>query len=141
MEILDEDGIECEGVYRIDVDGTVTRIIAHEVDRPNGLVVTHDAQFLFVADNNNDLGGTRKLWRFNLNADGTVDTATQHLVYDWKSTRGPDGMKLDREGRLFVAAGINMPNLPQETAEQPTAGIYSLFAGRQTTHVCIDPKR
>jgi gluconolactonase len=87
-------------------------------------VVTHDDQFLFVADNNNDLGGARKLWRFRLLENGTVDFSSRHLVYDWKTTRGPDGMKLDAEGRLYVAAGLNEPHLPQETAESPTAGIY-----------------
>lgn len=124
MEIFDAEGRAIEGVYRIDTDGTVTRIITHEVDRPNGLVVTHDDQFLFVADNNNSLGGARKLWRFRLRENGTIDRASQHLVYDWKVTRGPDGMKLDAEGRLYVAAGLNEPHLPQETADPPTAGIY-----------------
>ncbi len=124
MEILDTEGKPIEGVYRIDTDGTVTRVITHEVDRPNGLVVTHDDQYLFVADNNNSLGGARKLWRFRLLENGTVDSSSQHLVYDWKTTRGPDGMKLDAEGRLYVAAGLNEPHLPQETADPPTAGIY-----------------
>jgi gluconolactonase len=125
MEILDAQGKPIEGVYRIDPDGRVTRIIAHEVDRPNGLVVTHDDKYLFVADNNNSAAGTaRKLWRFDLRADGTVDLATQKLIHDWKATRGPDGMKLDAQGRLFVAAGLNKANPPAETQDQPTAGIY-----------------
>jgi len=107
----------------------VTRIIAREADRPNGLVVTPDDKFLYVADNNNNnVGGARKLWRFNLNADGSIDAASRRLVYDWKTTRGPDGVKLDKEGRLFVAAGINKPNLPYETAEKPTAGVYVFSA-------------
>lgn len=125
MEILDPQGRAIEGVYRIDSDGSVTRIITHEVDRPNGLVVTADDRFLFVADNNNDtVGGARKLWRFAVRGDGSVDLASQTLVHDWKSTRGPDGMKLDAEGRLYVAAGLNRANPPAETAEPPTAGIY-----------------
>lgn len=125
MEIVDDQGRKVEGVYRIDLDGKVTRIITHEVDRPNGLVVTHDDKQLFVADNNNNtVGGARKLWRFDLKEDGTVDFASQKLIHDWKSTRGPDGMKLDAAGRLYVAAGLNKPNLPYETADQPTAGIY-----------------
>ena len=33
-------------------------------------------------------------------------------------------MKLDAEGRLYVAAGINKPNPPHETTDEPTAGIY-----------------
>lgn len=125
MELIDAAGQKVEGVYRIDPDGKVTRIITHEVDRPNGLVITPDDQFLYVADNNNDaVGGARKLWRFNLNADGSADPKSRKLIHDWKTTRGPDGMKLDAEGRLFVAGGLNKPNLPAETADPATAGVY-----------------
>lgn len=125
MELADAAGRKIEGVYRIDPNGTVTRIITHEVDRPNGLVVTPDDRYLFVADNNNDTaGGARKLWRFDLQPAGTVDFTSQKLIHDWKTTRGPDGMKLDAAGRLFVAGGLNRPNPPHETADSPTAGIY-----------------
>jgi len=125
MEMLDEQGRKVEGVHRIDPDGKVTRIIAHEVDRPNGIVITPDDRTLFVADNNNnDVGGARKLWRFGMKKDGTPDLASQKLVHDWGKTRGPDGMKLDEKGRLYVAAGLNRPNPPSETQAAPTAGIY-----------------
>jgi len=125
IEQYDADGKPIEGVYRIDPDGKVTRIITHEVDRPNGLVVTPDDKHLFVGDNNNNtVGGARKLYRFELKSDGTVDFASQKLIYDWKNTRGPDGMKLDAAGRLFVAAGLNKQNPPYETQDKPTAGIY-----------------
>jgi gluconolactonase len=81
MELLDEEGRKVEGVYRIDGDGTVARIITHEADRPNGLLVTPDDKHLFVADNNNNtVGGARKLWRFHLRTDGTVDLSTQTLI-------------------------------------------------------------
>ncbi|MBS0260572.1 MAG: SMP-30/gluconolactonase/LRE family protein [Planctomycetes bacterium] len=127
MEIRDRAGKLVEGVYRIDPDGRISRIITHELERPNGLVVTPDDQWLFVADNNNNqVGGARKLWRFGLRPDGMIDPASQTLIYDWKTTRGPDGVKLDAAGRLFVAAGLNRPNLPYETADSPTAGIYVL---------------
>jgi gluconolactonase len=125
IELFDDQGRAIEGVYRIDPDGTVARIITHEVDRPNGLVVTPDDRFLYVADNNNDtVGGARKLWKFNLRPDGTIDFHSQKLIHDWKQTRGPDGMKLDAEGRLYVAAGLNKPNPPFETQDEPTAGVY-----------------
>lgn len=125
MEMADAAGRKIEGVYRIDPDGKVTRVITQEVERPNGLVVTPDDKYLFVADNNNNtVGGARKLWRFDLRAEGTVDFATQKLIHDWKATRGPDGIKLDALGRLFVAAGLNRQNPPFETQDQPTAGVY-----------------
>ena len=124
MEMKDAEGREIEGVYRIDPDGRVVRIISQEVDRPNGLAITADDRFLYVADNNNSQGGARKLWRFQLRPDGEIEPATQTLIYDWKTTRGPDGMKLDAEGRLYVAAGLNVANPPHETAQTPTAGVY-----------------
>jgi gluconolactonase len=125
MEIVDAEGRTVEGVYRIDPDGTVTRIITHEADRPNGLVITPDDRYLFVADNNNNtVGGARKLWRFDLRPDGTINPVSRHLIHDWGATRGPDGTELDSEGRLFVAAGLNRQNPPFEVQEKPTAGVY-----------------
>jgi gluconolactonase len=125
IEQFDKAGKTIEGVYRIDSPGQVTRIIPHEVDRPNGVAITPDDKTLFVADNNNNtVGGARKLWRFAMRPDGTPDLASQMLVHDWKSTRGPDGMKLDAAGRLYVAAGLNRQNPPFETQPEPTAGVY-----------------
>jgi gluconolactonase len=116
-----------EAVYRIDAPGKVTRVLSHvEVDRPNGLLVSPGDRFLYVADNNNNRQGTaRKLWRFSLRPDGSVDAASKHLVFDWKSGRGPDGIKMDREGRLFVAAGRNQAN-SFETADEFKGGVYVL---------------
>lgn len=124
MQIVDEMGRTIEGVYRIDPDGQVTRVLGREVDRANGLVITADDKYMFIADNNNSQGGARKLHRFEVNADGTLKLDSQKLIYDWGTTRGPDGMKLDVAGNLYVAAGLNKPNLPDETAPRPTAGIY-----------------
>jgi gluconolactonase len=58
-----------------------------------------------VADNNNNnVGGARKLWRFNLQADGSMEGGSRKLVDNWKTTRGPDGVKLVVEGRRRRAA-------------------------------------
>src|SRR5205814_10417491 len=79
----------------------------------------------FVADNNNNtVGGARKLVRFELRKDGSVDLASRKLLYDWGKGRGPDGVKQDAKGRLVVAAGLNKPNPPFEPAEDKKGGIY-----------------
>jgi gluconolactonase len=127
MELVDENRRPIEGVYRIDAPGKVVRIIAHEVDRPNGILVSPGDKHLFVADNNNNTrGGARKLWRFDLNPDGSVNHSSRRLIFDWKQARGPDGIKIDRLNRLFVAAGLNKPNPPYETADELKGGVYVL---------------
>jgi len=127
LEIRDEQGRTVEGVYRIDPDGKATRVIGHEVERANGVLVSADDRYLYVADNNNNnAGGARKLWRFDLQKDGTVEHASRKLIYDWGTGRGPDGVKQDRQGRLFVAAGLNKPNPPFEPDTEKKGGIYVL---------------
>ena len=129
LEQFDEQEREVEGVYRIDATGRISRIITHEVHRPNGILVSTDDRFLFIADNVNDgpkggLGGNRKLWRFDLQDDGSVIAASRKLLFDWGSDRGPDGMALDSKGRIFVTAGFNFPKPPVETSLRHKAGVY-----------------
>jgi gluconolactonase len=127
MEIRDADGNPVEGVYRINAPGEVQRVLGRELERPNGILVSPDEKHLFVADNNNNkVGGARKLWRFELKADGSVNPQNPKLLFDWKTSRGPDGFKIDAQNHLFVAAGLNKANPPYETVEPYPAGIYAL---------------
>jgi len=124
MEIKDADGREIEGVYRIDPDGKVTRVIGRELERPNGLVITPDDRFLFIADNhNNKVGATRKLFRFELRPDGTVNLESRKMIFDFGASRGPDGMELDQAGRVFVAGGRNEAAPPFENTDHK-GGVY-----------------
>jgi gluconolactonase len=126
MEMKDAAGRPIEGVYRIDAPGKVTRIIGHEVDRANGVLVSPGDQFLYVADNNNNnVGAARKLWRFKLKSDGSVDAASKTLIFDWKDGRGPDGIKMDARGRIYAAGGRNAAT-QFESADQFKGGVYIL---------------
>jgi gluconolactonase len=69
-EILEQ---EAEAVYRIDPDGSVTRVLSQpEIERPNGLAISPDARTLFVVDSHSRPGGNRKIWAFDVDDDGTV---------------------------------------------------------------------
>ena len=115
MEIYPPPGIKSsfvpkaiEGVYRIDSPGSVTRILCDGAERPNGILISPDERFLYIADNNNNTqGGSRKLLRYELDANGDVKAGTRKVIFDWKDGRGPDGMKMDEQGRIYVAAGTN----------------------------------
>ncbi|MFM1768487.1 MAG: hypothetical protein RJA22_1016 [Verrucomicrobiota bacterium] len=127
MEMRDSSGQLVEGVYRVDAPGRVVRVLGRELERPNGILVSPGDRHLFVADNNNNtVGGARKLWRFDLQPDGAVVPGSRKLLFDWKTSRGPDGLKMDTRGRLYVAAGLNAPSPPHETVEPHPAGIYIL---------------
>jgi gluconolactonase len=105
----------------------VARVIGREVERANGVLVSPDDRYLYVADNNNDTkNGARKLWRFELWRDGSVELPSKKLIYDWGQGRGPDGLKQDEKGRFYVAAGLNKPNPPFEPDKDVKGGIYVL---------------
>ncbi|MGV3660176.1 MAG: SMP-30/gluconolactonase/LRE family protein [Prosthecobacter sp.] len=119
-----------EGVYRIDAPGKMSKVLTGGsgflgLQRPNGILISPDDRYLYIADNNNNThGGSRKLLRYTLNKDGEVDEGSRKVIFDWKNGRGPDGMKMDGAGRIYVAAGVNKAN-EFETTEFK-AGCYIL---------------
>jgi gluconolactonase len=114
--------MEIEGVYRIDLDGSVTRILQQPaIERPNGIAVTQDSKRLYLVDSCPTIGGNRKIWAFDLDEAG--DPSNQRVVIDFAPGRGGDGMRLDMAGNLYIAAGIMTPRGPHETADVPP-GIY-----------------
>jgi gluconolactonase len=56
-----------------------------------------------------------------------VAPGSRKVIFDWKGSRGPDGMKMDAAGRLYVAGGVNKSN-PYETDEFK-AGCYIISQG------------
>ncbi|HEV7501265.1 MAG TPA: SMP-30/gluconolactonase/LRE family protein, partial [Vicinamibacteria bacterium] len=90
--------LDKEGVYRIDPDGTLTRVI-DTLTRPNGILVTADGATLYVADNASP-GGVVILVGFDLDARGNASRG--RVLYDFGGGRGIDGMALDASGRIWA---------------------------------------
>lgn len=114
--------LDHDSVYRIDPDGTVTRVITQpEIQRPNGVALSPDERTLYVVDSCPVAGGNRKIWAFDLADDGTL--SSQSLVIDFFPGRGGDGMCVDSEGTLYIAAGVGRPRSANETGDVPP-GVY-----------------
>jgi gluconolactonase len=104
-----------EGVYRIDRDGSVHRIIVNAT-KPNGVLVSPDQRTLYVADFDTAVFDTLRLtpeelasvpplqmmlWAYPLRADGTV--GERRALVNYLPRFGPDGLTADVDGNLYVA--------------------------------------
>ncbi len=94
--------LDHESVYRIDRDGTVTRIIG-DVVKPNGIALSPDMKTLYLAVSDSNPKGKRQLLSYPLKDDGSVGKAT--VVHDFGDDRGIDGMSVDTDGRIWATAG------------------------------------
>jgi len=114
--------LDNESVYHIDPDGRVEIAISQPyIQRPNGVALSPDQKTLYVIDSCPVVDGNRKVWAFTL--DDRQGPTDRRLVYDFAPGRGGDGMAVDQNGNLYVAAGISRPRGPHETGHvQP--GVY-----------------
>jgi gluconolactonase len=103
-------------VYRVDPDGTLERILAApEIDKPNGLAVSPDDATLYLIDADEGEGRARCIRAYDLKPDGTA--AGGRLLYDFAPGRSGDGMTIDAEGNLYVAAGLHRRRGSSETLD------------------------
>lgn len=92
-----------EGVFVIRKDKTI--LATDKLQRPNGILISGDGRYAFVADNNNLPGGKRTLERFEIKADGSFSNMNTLLEFR-DDQRGIDGMALDEDGNIYATAGV-----------------------------------
>ena len=103
-------------VYRIDPDGSLARILAAPaIDKPNGIAIAPDDQTLYLIDADDGQGRARRIRAYDLKGDGTV--ANERLLFDFSPGRSGDGMTIDAEGNLYVAAGLHRRRNSSETLD------------------------
>ena len=115
-------------VYRLDPDGTVTRIVTNG-GKTNGVLVSPDQQTLYVVSNDNGwfdfqrlkqgeeppAQGHHVLQAYDLAADGTV--SNRRVLVDYHPYSGPDGIIADVDGNLSAAV---------RAAYRPVIAVYNL---------------
>lgn len=94
--------LDHESVYRVDPDGTVTRVIS-DVTKPNGIVISPDGKTLYLAEHSPDPKGNRQLLAYPLKEDGRV--GEKKILHDFAAGRGIDGMTVTADGLIVATAG------------------------------------
>lgn len=93
---------DCMAVYRIELDGSLTRVI-DDMETPNGILISADNRRLYLVDYNPDPGGARTLVAYDIDSSGSCKR--RGVLHDYGSGYGGDGMVLDIAGNIYLTAG------------------------------------
>jgi gluconolactonase len=89
--------IPFQGVYRLDAKGDV-KLLTKDLTQPNGLAFSPDGKHFYVDDSEQ-----RNIRIYDVATDGTLTNG--HIFGEEPGGKGegvPDGMKVDKNGNLFV---------------------------------------
>ena len=128
--------IGVHGVYRVDTDGSIARILTEpDIERPNGIVISPNDETLYLIETAQQAGGARMIRAYDLAEDGSV--SNMRVFHDFYPGRSGDGMTIDSEGNLYVAAGLNRLRGTSETLDT-VAGVHVFSpAGELLEHIPI----
>ncbi|MCY3730199.1 MAG: SMP-30/gluconolactonase/LRE family protein [Rhodospirillaceae bacterium] len=124
-------------VYRIDPDGRLTRLLAWpDVHMPNGVALSPDERTFYLIETHRDVDHHRDLRAYDFSIDdGTL--SNERVLVDFYPGRSGDGMAVDEQGNLYVAAGLHALRDSSETLDtRPGIHVFSpqgeLLAYRRT---------
>lgn len=96
--------LDYSGVFMIK-DGKI-QLVSKDLGGPNGIAFSPDEKYLYVSNwDVRDIHHTKTLWRYEVNDDGTLKNGK--IFFDFSFTEDDealDGIKVDKEGNLFVSA-------------------------------------
>lgn len=111
-------------VYYVPVGGESIRV-AEGIPRPNGITLSRDESILYVNNTNGE-----SLLAFDVQPDGTLDNQRDFAPYQDVTTNaagtvvsGADGLAIDNDGRLYVAATSGVQVFDAEGAHLGTIPI------------------
>lgn len=94
-----------QGVFRLSADLAQIELLIDDFEKPNGLALAPDERTLYVCDT-----AKYHVRAFDLDAAGTLDRSSSRVfaTMDPGVAGGPDGMKVDRDGRVYVAVALGV---------------------------------
>ncbi|MDG3003769.1 SMP-30/gluconolactonase/LRE family protein [Paludisphaera mucosa] len=96
--------IEFQGVFRWTADLGPVKLL-EDFEKPNGLAFTPDERTLYVCDT-----GRYHVRAFRVREDGDLEPGVGRIfaTLDPDQAGGPDGIKVDRAGRVYVAVALGV---------------------------------
>lgn len=112
----DPDQTAVNAVYRVDPDGSLHQILTEpDIEKPNGIVISPDDKTLYLIEAHPDAGKARMIRAYDLQPDGSV--TNMRVFHDFYPGRSGDGMTIDSQGNLYVAAGLHNLRGTSETLD------------------------
>ena len=95
---------EWQGIYMIR-NGRV-QLVSKDLGGPNGLAFSPDEKYFYATNwDIRDIHNTKTIWRYEVQTDGTLKNGK--VFFDFNLTEDDealDGLKIDKEGNLYVSA-------------------------------------
>ncbi|MEM7032630.1 MAG: SMP-30/gluconolactonase/LRE family protein [Chloroflexota bacterium] len=98
--------LDHQSIYRLDPqdDGTwELHRVTYDTTKPNGLLISPDQKWLYVAQSHYGEGNARELRAYPINEEGSV--GPYEVRHNFYPHRGIDGMCLDVAGNIIATAG------------------------------------
>lgn len=86
-----------------------------DVHMPNGIVTSPDCRKLYLIEAHPDADHNRNIFAFDLDEAGNL--SNRKTLIDFYPGRSGDGMCIDQEGNLYVAAGLHKTRKTSETLD------------------------
>ncbi len=96
--------LDVQGVYAMDSANTL-RLLIDDFEKPNGLAFAPDEKTLYINDT-----ARYHTRAFAVEPSGALQAGSSRIVatMDPEEKGGPDGIKVDRDGRLYIAVAMGV---------------------------------
>lgn len=96
----DQKELDYQAVFRLTPDGELEPVLTEGFEKPNGLAFSPEGRALYVCDT-----AKYHVRSFGVDANGRIGPSSDRIfaTMDPEEEGGPDGLKVDREGHVYVA--------------------------------------